>query len=37
MSEAGVADEVIARYLVEATSADYDHLVATTFDYVDVE
>lgn len=37
MRRAKVAPEVIAAYQAEATAGDYDHLLATTMEYVEVE
>lgn len=37
MRRAGCSKEHIAAYKAEATSGDYDHLLATTMRYVDVE
>lgn len=36
MRRAGVEKEVIDQYAEEATSGDYDHLLATTMRYVEV-
>lgn len=36
MRRAGVSDEEIKKYADEATSGDYDHLLATTMRWVDV-
>ncbi len=37
LRRAGVAPEEIDAYLAEATSGDYDHLLATTMGWVDWE
>jgi hypothetical protein len=37
MKKAGVPQETIDAYKAEATSGDYDHLLQTTMDYVEVE
>ena len=37
LEEAGADKEYTDKYIEEATSGDYDHLLATTMDYVDVE
>jgi hypothetical protein len=36
MRDADVAQEVVARYLSEATAGDYDHLLQVTMRYVEV-
>jgi hypothetical protein len=36
MRAAGVDEEVVAAYLSEATSGDYDHLLQVTMRYVEV-
>ena len=36
MRDAGVDKATIDRYMEEATSGDYDHLLATTVKYVEV-
>ena len=37
LRRAGADKEYIDRYLSEATSGDYDHLLAVSMEYVDVE
>ena len=37
LRRAGADQAYIAKYLNEATSGDYDHLLAVSMDYVDVE
>ena len=37
LKRAGAEKEYIDGYLSEATSGDYDHLLAVTMEYVDVE
>lgn len=37
MRRAGIPEEVIERFVDEATSGDYNHLVATCMRWVDVE
>jgi hypothetical protein len=37
MKEAGVEQNIINTYLSEAMRGDYDHLLATTMKYVEVE
>jgi hypothetical protein len=37
MRRAGIPEEVIEQFIDEATSGDYDHLVATCMRWVDVE
>jgi hypothetical protein len=37
LTRAGADKEYIDQYLSEATSGDYDHLLAITMGYVDVE
>jgi hypothetical protein len=37
LMQAGADQEYIDRYLSEATSGDYDHLLAVSMEYVDVE
>lgn len=37
MRRANVPEETIEKYLTEAKSGDYNHLLATTMQYVDVE
>ena len=36
MRDAGVSQEVIDQYRDDATSGDYDHLLAVTMEYVEV-
>lgn len=35
--QAGADEEYIDQYLTEATSGDYNHLLAVSMDYVDIE
>ena len=35
LKRAGLYDEFWSKYYAEATSGDYDHLLATTIDYFD--
>jgi len=37
MRRVGIPEEVIEQFIDEATSGDYDHLVATCMRWVDVE
>jgi hypothetical protein len=37
MQRAGLTDEEVAEFRREATSGDYDHLLATAMRWVDVE
>lgn len=37
MKQAGISKEEIEEYMEEAKSGDYDHLLQTTMDYVQVE
>ena len=37
LRQAGADQEYIDRYLGEATSGDYDHLLVVSMEYVDVE
>jgi len=37
LRKAGADEEYIKKYQEEATSHDYDHLLQTTFDYVEIE
>ena len=37
MKRAGVDAAIVEQYKTEATSGDYDHLLAVTMDYVEVE
>ena len=36
MKKAGISNDVIKKYIEEATSGDYDHLLQTTMKYVEV-
>ncbi len=36
MRRAGIDPEVVAEYVAEAMSGDYNHLLATTMNYVEV-
>lgn len=37
MREAGISEETIKQYFAEATSSDYQHLLAVTAEYVNIE
>jgi len=37
LKRAGASEELIQQYITEATSGDYDHLLAVTMGYVDIQ
>jgi hypothetical protein len=37
MRRGGVTQDIIDEYMAEATSGDYNHLLQTTMDYVEVD